>query len=136
MTSSRLLAYTDHHELGGVEGSETDQEVDDTRIPVILGGGGGIALDEVGLFGSDASEGSMTEQALKEIGDYDPDSRPQASPVGSNTAQRIPLSIDCSINSPVRLTERYFHSGTGPPIPLRVRAPRQPAWKVATFAGN
>src|SRR5689334_18877371 len=43
------LLNLDHNELCRLERGEADEDVDDTEIAVILGGGFGIALDEVSI---------------------------------------------------------------------------------------
>src|SRR5215210_6881094 len=71
------LLDLDDHELGRFEGRETDDDVDDAPIDVVLGRGLLVALDEVGLLGRTALEGALAEEVLHEGPNVQADLRPQ-----------------------------------------------------------
>src|SRR6185436_3819176 len=58
------LLYADDDELGGLERRESDVDVDDPEVDVILGRRVLVALHEVGLFRGAALEGALPEEVL------------------------------------------------------------------------
>src|SRR5215212_8382362 len=82
MTSLRLhpaghLLDLDDDELGGLERSEADEDVDDAEVDVILGRGLSVALDEVSLSRRAPLKGALAEEVLHEGADVQPYLSPQ-----------------------------------------------------------
>src|ERR1700730_5687747 len=71
------LLDLDHDELSRFERRESDDDVDDAQIDVVLGGCGGIATYEIGLGRRGALERALPEQVLHEGADVQPDLRPE-----------------------------------------------------------
>src|SRR3569833_1563593 len=78
----RHLLDLDHHELGGFERRETDHDVHDARIDVVLRGGLLVAFDEVGVARAAALECALPNQAVHEGAEIEADLRPQRLVVG------------------------------------------------------
>src|SRR4051794_19080952 len=71
------LGQLQDHELGRLEWRETDDDIDDSAIYVILGGRLAVALDEVGVTRRGALERALAEERLHEGADVEPDLHPQ-----------------------------------------------------------
>src|SRR3954468_15366012 len=71
------LLQADDDELGRFERGESDDDVDDPAVDVVLGGGLRVAPDEVGLTRRPALERTLAEQALQEGRDGGADLLPQ-----------------------------------------------------------
>src|SRR5574337_364304 len=61
------LLQLDDHEFGGLERRETDHDVDDAQVDVVLRGGFLVALDEVGILRRRALERALAEQVVHEV---------------------------------------------------------------------
>src|SRR3954462_11480936 len=60
------LLDLDHDELGGLQGRESDDYVQDAEVDVILRGGLAVALDEVRITRRRALERALAEKPLHE----------------------------------------------------------------------
>src|SRR5437763_7350398 len=71
------LLQLDDDEFRRLERSEPDLDVHHARVDVVVGGGLLVALDEVRLLRGLALEGALTEEALHEGAEVQPDLRPE-----------------------------------------------------------
>src|SRR5262249_14978348 len=76
------LLDLDDHELGRLERRETDQDVHDAAIDVVLRRRLLVALHQVRLARRRALERALTEERLHERADVEPDLRPERLVVG------------------------------------------------------
>ncbi len=104
------LLDLDDDELGRLERREADQDVHDAAVDVVLGGGFGVALDEVGVARAAAwkapwrNRSCMKAPMLSRICAHSGES------FGSNTTHCVPRNRLSSMYSASRRTGRYFHS--------------------------
>ncbi len=75
-------SYVDDDELGGLDGGEAYDDVDSAEVDVLLGHGGGVAADEVGLGWARANEGSLEEEGLEDVFDGQAELSPESGGVG------------------------------------------------------
>src|SRR3954466_9690361 len=61
----RHLLKADDDELGGLQGREADDDVDDARVDVVLRGRFVVALDEIRLLRRGTLERPLAEQAVE-----------------------------------------------------------------------
>src|SRR5262249_14448208 len=79
---SSYLLQLDDHELRRLEWRESNDDVDDSQIDIILRRRFFVALDEIGIFRCGALEGALPEQIVHECADVKADLGPQRLIIG------------------------------------------------------
>jgi hypothetical protein len=82
LTSSRLnltshLLNLDNHEFGRLERREPHNDIDDTLIDVVLGGGLFVTFDKISILRSLPLKRPLAKKVMHEGTDIEPDLRPQ-----------------------------------------------------------